>query len=123
MTPEIPTIGTTALRDRLAQASETPRTHVHLLLECLALIVADELGQGHRIRVPGIGILEARATKARQGTGPDGQPYSVPARRRVRLRPDRALTRAVEVVLESRRSGFSPTEAHPSSLSPTEPHP
>lgn len=107
------TLGATALNDMLAQASETPRARVHLVLECLALIAADELSQGHRVRIPGIGILEARETKARAGTGPDGKPYSVPARRRVRLRPDRSLTRAVEIILDDNaacRSGFSPTE-------------
>ena len=90
-------IGSTELRDRLATYSQTPRARVHLLLDTLAIAVADELAQGHRVRIPGIGILDVRETPARSGTGPDGTPYSAPARRRVRLRPDRALTRAVQV--------------------------
>jgi DNA-binding protein HU-beta len=92
------TVGTTELVSLLAQASETPRARVHLVLECLALIAADALGRGKRVRIPGIGILDAPISAPREGTGPDGQPYSVPARRRVRLRPDRALTRSVEVI-------------------------
>jgi DNA-binding protein HU-beta len=82
----------------LAQASETPRARVHLVLECLALIAADALGRGKRVRIPGIGILDAPISAPREGTGPDGKPYSVPARRRVRLRPSADLTRSVEVV-------------------------
>ena len=61
------TLGTTALVETLAQASETPRARVRWVLECLALIAADALSQGQRVRIPGIGILEARETKAREG--------------------------------------------------------
>jgi DNA-binding protein HU-beta len=111
------TVGTTELVSLLAQASETPRARVHLVLECLALIAADALGRGKRVPIPGIGILDAPISAPREGTGPDGQPYSVPARRRVRLRPDVALKRAINGV---RVGGFLPdpsegpaTEADP----------
>lgn len=96
--PDQTLIGTTDTVRILADWTETPRTRVHLLLGALALLCEDQLAKGHRVRIPGIGILEAREVKAREGTGPDGKPYSVPARRRVRLRPDRGLTRAVDAV-------------------------
>lgn len=102
---ETVTLGATELKQRLAEGTETPRTRVHLILDALALIAAAELSRGHRVRIPGIGILEARETKARDGTGPGGLPYSVPASHRVRLRPDKALTRAARGEL---MGGFMP---------------
>jgi nucleoid DNA-binding protein len=105
-------VGTTDTIRILADWTQTPRTRVHLILDALALLCADQLAKGHRVRLPGIGILDARIKPAREGTcGLNGKPYSTPAHRRVRLRPDRSLTRAVEVVFSDGRSGFSPTEA------------
>jgi DNA-binding protein HU-beta len=94
-------LGYTELVEQLAEITQTPRTRVHLILDALALLAGDELGQGRRVRIKGLGILSAKDTPARTGQGPNGQPYSVPARRRVVLRADQALTRAVEVVVET----------------------
>lgn len=94
-TPKPHTLGHTELVEQLAEITQTPRTRVQLILDALALLASDSLAHGHRVRIKGIGILAAKASPARTGQGPNGQPYSVPARRRVVLRADQALTRAL----------------------------
>jgi DNA-binding protein HU-beta len=85
------------LIDAVAASTHMTRERVRLVLDALALHLADELGQGRRVRLPGVGILSTRETPAKEGVTGFGQPYSVPARRKVKLAVAASLARAVEV--------------------------
>ncbi|WP_295441565.1 HU family DNA-binding protein [uncultured Thiodictyon sp.] len=88
-------LGHTEIVAHLAQSFELPRSAVRDVLDGLTETLSYTLAHGGRARIAGLGIFEAPVRPARQGRGLDGQPYTVPARRRVTLRPDRSLSRAV----------------------------
>lgn len=86
-----PLIGTTALVDLIAQDTQLPRTRVQAVLDALANRASIHLAAGCRVRLPGIGILSTYQTQARTGTGPNGQPYSVPPKTRAKFTPSAGL--------------------------------
>lgn len=81
--------------DWIAEATNLPRERVRSVLEALAEVVAAALAEGHKVKIPGVGILNVRELAPRAGTAPDGVAYSVPARRRVRIRPAAELQRRI----------------------------
>ena len=100
-TPECPEqsrlMGTTELVDALAVALKVHRPFVRDVLMHLEVTVNEALRTGRRVRLPGIGILEARPVAARTGTSParPGHParaWSRPAGRRAALVPAATLT-------------------------------
>ncbi len=54
------------------------------------------LKRGYRVPLPGIGKIQVRHSKARLGRNPmTGESIQIPARKRVRLTPSKALKEAV----------------------------
>lgn len=54
------------------------------------------LKKGYKVPLPGIGKMQVRRYKARMGRNPQtGEPVKIPARKRVRLTPSKALKQAV----------------------------
>lgn len=54
------------------------------------------LRKGYRIPLPGIGKIQVRHSKARMGRNPaTGEPIQIPAKKRIRLTPSKALKDAV----------------------------
>ena len=68
-----------------------PQTKTRYALDALGHFAALALANGYAVRLPGLGDLKPVARPPRTGTGPDGQPYAVPARRTVTFRPHKAL--------------------------------
>lgn len=59
-------------------------------------MIQSALKKGYRIPLPGIGKIQVRQSKARMGRNPaTGEAIKIPAKRRVRLTPSKALKEAV----------------------------
>lgn len=83
--------GKRALIAEVAELAQIPRPDVARVLDALADSIELTLQSGGRAKLPRIGMLSTSETAARSGTGPDGTPYSVPARSRVRFRVAKSL--------------------------------
>lgn len=71
-------------------------TDAEAVLKSLGKIVATELAFGGTVPLPGIGILEVKKRKARQGRNPrTGEAMTIPAHKVVRLRVAGSLKNAV----------------------------
>lgn len=92
-----PTTKHSELIEAVAAATHMSRERVRLVLDALTLTLASELSAGRRARLAGLGILETKESKPRAVTTGFGAGSTVKARRRVKLRVDQALARAVEV--------------------------
>ena len=61
-----------------------------------AEMIQAALKKGYRVPLPGIGKIQVRQTKARMGRNPaTGELIHIPARKRVRLTPSKALKETV----------------------------
>lgn len=59
-------------------------------------MIQNALKKGYRVPLPGLGKIQVRQTKARMGRNPaTGDPIHIPAKKRVRLTPSKALKEAV----------------------------
>ena len=66
------------------------------LYASFAGMIQAALKKGYRVPLPGIGKIQVRQTKARIGRNPaTGEAIQIPARRRVRLTPSKAIKEAV----------------------------
>ncbi len=64
--------------------------------EGFAEMIQGALKKGYRVPLPGLGKIQVRQTKARMGRNPaTGELIHIPARKRVRLTPSKALKEAV----------------------------
>lgn len=64
--------------------------------ESFAGMVQAALKKGYRVPLPGIGKIQVRNNKARMGRNPQtGEPIRIPARKKVRLTPSKALKEEV----------------------------
>ncbi|MCC6933685.1 MAG: HU family DNA-binding protein [Deltaproteobacteria bacterium] len=62
----------------------------------MAEMIQASLKKGYKIPLPGIGKIQVRQTKPRIGRNPaTGEPIRIPAKKRVRLTPSKALKDAV----------------------------
>ncbi len=72
------------------------RSQAKDLVTDLHKLVQDSLVKGYKIPFFGLGKLYVRTTKARVGRNPQtGEPTNIPARKRVRFTPAKALKEAV----------------------------
>lgn len=59
-------------------------------------LIQAALKKGYKVPLPGIGKIQVRQSKARKGRNPaTGETINIPARKRVRLTPSKALKQAV----------------------------
>ncbi len=64
--------------------------------ESFAGMIHAALKKGYKVPLPGIGKIQVRQSKARTGRNPmTGETIHIPARKRVRLTPSKALKEAV----------------------------
>ncbi len=64
--------------------------------ESFAGMIQAALKKGYKVPLPGIGKIQVRHSKARMGRNPKtGELIHIPARKRVRLSPSKALKEAV----------------------------
>lgn len=64
--------------------------------DAFAQFIAGGLKKGYKIPLPGIGKIQVRQSKARLGRNPmTGETIKIPARKRIRLTPSKALKQAV----------------------------
>lgn len=74
----------------------TKRTEAKELVEDLAVLIKDSLRRGFKIPIFGLGKMYVRHSKARTGRNPaTGAEITIPARKRVRFTPAKALKEAV----------------------------
>ena len=74
------------------------RSEAKELVEDIAAFIKDSLKRGYKIPLMGLGKIYVRQSKARQGRNPaTGETINIPARKRVRFTPAKALK---EVVLK-----------------------
>ncbi|RMG42909.1 MAG: HU family DNA-binding protein [Candidatus Dadabacteria bacterium] len=72
------------------------RSEAKELCEDISAFIKDSLRRGYRIPLLGLGKMYVRKTKARMGRNPaTGEPIQIPARKRVRFSPAKALKEAV----------------------------
>ena len=72
------------------------RTQAKELIEDLQALVRDSLKKGYKIPLLGLGKMYVRQTKARVGRNPaTGETINIPAKRKVRFTPAKALKEAV----------------------------
>ena len=74
-------------------------------------VVASETASGHKVRVDGIGILQAKDRATRMGRNPQtGEEIRIPASRRVAFRAAHGLKERVTGVKKSSRATKSPSK-------------
>lgn len=74
------------------------RSEAKELVEDIAAFIKDSLKRGYKVPLMGLGKIYVRQSKARQGRNPaTGETINIPARKRVRFTPAKALK---EVVLK-----------------------
>lgn len=67
------------------------------LLESLADVAEEQLDAGNEVTLPGIGKLHLKHQKARTGRNPQtGESVEIPAKRVVKIKPEKGLREAVE---------------------------
>lgn len=66
------------------------------VLEDLVTTCAKHLKKGERVRIPGLGILQVKKTKARMGRNPaTGEAIKIPAKKKVAFRVAKDLKESV----------------------------
>lgn len=66
------------------------------MLEGMVTACTKHLKKGERVRIPGLGILQVKQTKARMGRNPaTGQPIKIPAKKKVAFRVAKDLKESV----------------------------
>lgn len=72
------------------------RSDARVLADDLSLLIKDSLRKGYKIPFFGLGKMYVRKTKPRLGRNPaTGEPIQIPARKRIRFTPAKALKEAV----------------------------
>ncbi len=83
----------TALQSCCGLDSKTQAKNVY---EGFANMIQTALKKGYQVPLPGIGKIRVRHSKPRMGRNPaTGEAIRIPAKRRVRLTPSKALKQAV----------------------------
>jgi DNA-binding protein HU-beta len=80
------------LIESVATATGQPKAEIEKTLEAILDRISNALVNGDRVELRGLGILEARQTKARTGRNPStGASLEIPASRRATFRPGKEL--------------------------------
>jgi DNA-binding protein HU-beta len=88
--------GKTELVDRIAFETGLPKAHAARAIEVMIDTMAQWLGSGERVAIPGLGSFYTSDRPARQVRNPrTGELVSVSASRTVRFRPGKELKSAV----------------------------
>lgn len=96
------TINLLGVRDlRLAVAERLDgisASQAKLITDAVLDAIAEALGQGCALTLPPLGSFRPVYRGPRHGTGPDGKPYSSPAKVVLKYRPSRALAERLAAV-------------------------
>jgi DNA-binding protein HU-beta len=91
-----PTITLKQIAAELADKHGISKKEATELLEGMVGSFTTHLKRGNRIRVPGLGIMEVKQTKARMGRNPaTGETIQIPAKKKVAFRVAKDLKEAV----------------------------
>lgn len=91
-----PTVTMKQIAAALADKHGLTKKDATALLDGMVGTFVKHLKKGERIRIPGLGILEVRKTKARTGRNPQtGEPIKIPAKKKVAFRAAKDLKEAV----------------------------
>jgi DNA-binding protein HU-beta len=91
-----PTVTLKHIAAELAEKNGMSKKDATELLEGMVTSFVKHLKAGERIRVPGLGILEVKQTKARTGRNPQtGEAIQIPAKKKVSFRVAKDLKDAV----------------------------
>ena len=86
----------TQLVEKLADATELSKTQSAQVLDELSQIIVAAVKAGDPVKLPGLGTLKKRETKARQGRNPQtGEPIQIPARTKAAFSVAKAFKEAV----------------------------
>ena len=91
-----PTITMKQIAAELADKHELSKKQVETIFGDMITSFGKNLKKGNRIRIPGLGILQVKQTKARMGRNPaTGEPIKIPAKRKVAFRVSKDLKESV----------------------------
>jgi DNA-binding protein HU-beta len=80
----------------LAQSYGIPKSQVNAMLTDMIKVITKHLKKGKRIRIGGLGILQARKRPARMGRNPaTGEAIKIKARKKIAFRAAKDLKEAV----------------------------
>jgi len=80
----------------LADKHDLSKKQVETIFGDMITSFGKNLKKGNRIRIPGLGILQVKQTKARMGRNPaTGEPIKIPAKRKVAFRVSKDLKESV----------------------------
>ena len=91
-----PTITMKQIAAELADKHDLSKKQVETIFGDMITSFGKNLKKGNRIRIPGLGILQVKQTKARMGRNPaTGEPIKIPAKRKVAFRVSKDLKESV----------------------------
>src|SRR3982750_3491007 len=91
-----PTVTLKQIAAELAPKYELSKKDVEGLFSDMITLFGKNLKKGNRIRMPGLGILQVKKTKARTGRNPaTGETIQIPAKRKVAFRVAKDLKESV----------------------------
>lgn len=91
-----PTVTMKQIAADLAGKHDLSKKQVEAIMGDLITSFAKNLKKGNRIRIPGLGILQVKRTKARNGRNPaTGETIKIPAKKKVAFRVAKDLKDAV----------------------------
>ena len=91
-----PTVTLKQIAAELADKQGVSKKDATAILEGLVSSCAKNLKKGNRIRIPGLGILQVKQTKARMGRNPaTGEAIKIPAKKKVAFRVAKDLKESV----------------------------
>jgi DNA-binding protein HU-beta len=80
------------LIESVASATGEPKSQIEKIIEATLDRITNALVSGDKVDLRGLGIFEAKATKARTGRNPStGEPIDIPASRKAGFRPGKEL--------------------------------
>jgi DNA-binding protein HU-beta len=92
----LPTVTLKQIASELAEKNGLSKKDANAVLEGFVASCAKNLKKGNRIRVPGLGILQVKKTKARMGRNPaTGEAIKIPAKKKVAFRVAKDLKDSV----------------------------
>jgi DNA-binding protein HU-beta len=80
------------LIESIATVTDQPKAEIEKILEAILDSISNALVTGDRVELRGLGIFEAKKTKARTGRNPStAASIEIPANRRASFRPSKEL--------------------------------
>jgi DNA-binding protein HU-beta len=94
--PKVPAITTKHLAFELAEQLQLSKAHTLAMLEDVIKMITAHLKKGERVKLVGLGILQARTRAARMGRNPaTGEQIQIKASKKVAFRASKDLKDAV----------------------------